>query len=69
MRDKDGNYASGCEGKAVYNNRALAEKVAGLMNKPSRAANRKATGHAPARVYKCDYCGNYHITGSRNIKK
>lgn len=68
MRISD-NYASCCEGKAGYNNRTLAEKVVSLMNKPRRAGNRKKTGHAPARVYKCECCGWWHITGSKTLKK
>lgn len=68
MAAKD-NFASGCEGKAAYNNRPLAEKVAAAMNRPNRAGNRKKTGHAPARVYKCECCGWWHITGSKTLKK
>jgi hypothetical protein len=53
----------------AFRERKAAERVANNMNEPRRAQNRKSTGHAPARVYKCDYCGWWHITGSKNMKK
>lgn len=26
-------------------------------------------GKAPARVYECDICGQYHITGAKDMKR
>lgn len=59
------NYHSACEGKSGYKERSVAERVARAMNSAKRAQNRKDTGHAPARVYRCPYCGEYHITGAK----
>ena len=66
--DKNNPYTA-CDGKTAYADRRTAERVARLMNSPKRAQNRKQTGHAPARVYKCPYCFEYHITGSKNNKR
>jgi ribosomal protein L32 len=57
-----------CEGKTAFRSRNTAERVAKAMNAPKRSRNRKDTGHAPARVYRCPYCGEYHITGRKNVK-
>lgn len=61
----DGNIYAACEGKEAYRTRQLAERVAKAMNRPGRAQNRKSSGHAPARAYRCPYCNEYHITGAR----
>jgi hypothetical protein len=63
------DYASSCDGKEAFNTRQTAEKVIKRMNMPTRAHNRKASGHAPARCYKCPYCGWWHITGCKSLKK
>lgn len=54
-----------CDGKSAYSTRQIAERVAKAMNAPRRSHNRKDTGHAPARVYKCPFCNEYHITGRK----
>lgn len=59
------NYYSACEGKAAYRTREIAQRVARAMNSSKRAQNRKDTGHAPARLYRCPYCGEFHITGAK----
>ena len=69
MDKKKNNHYAACDGKTAYSCRQMAERVARLMNSPKRAQNRKSTGHAPARVYKCPYCFEYHITGSKDNKR
>ena len=59
---------TGCDGKMAFKTRPAAERVARAMNAPRRSHNRKDSGHAPAKVYKCPYCGDYHITGSKSIR-
>ena len=61
-------YATACDGKDAFKTRQIAERVARAMNSSKRSHNRKNTGHAPARVYRCPYCGEYHITGSKTRK-
>lgn len=61
-------YNTACEGKSAFRSRQTAERVAKAMNAPKRSHNRKDTGHAPARVYRCPYCGEYHITGRKSVK-
>ena len=61
-------YATACDGKSAFKTRQIAERVARAMNSSKRSHNRKSTGHAPARVYRCPYCGEYHITGSKTRK-
>ena len=61
-------YAAACDGKMAFSTRQAAERVARAMNSPRRSRNRKSTGHAPARVYKCPYCREYHITGSKQVR-
>lgn len=61
-------YATACDGKSAFKTRQIAERVARAMNSSKRSHNRKNTGHAPARVYRCPYCGEYHITGSKTRK-
>lgn len=48
--------------------KGLAKQVMRDMNSNRRKRNRRSTGHAPARVYECDLCGKYHITGSKEMK-
>lgn len=62
------NRYSACDGKNAFATRQIAERVAKAMNAPHRAHNRKDTGHAPAKVYRCPYCGEYHITGRKSIR-
>ena len=69
MKKDQNNFYSACEGKAAYDTREMAERVARAMNMPHRAQNRKDTGHAPARAYRCPYCGAYHITGTKRIRR
>ena len=57
--------ATTCDGKMAFLTRLAAERVAKAMNSPKRSHNRKDTGHAPARVYKCPFCHEYHITGRK----
>lgn len=60
------NCASGKQG---FPSAAAANRIARSMNNFYRRKNRKATGHAPARVYECEQCGNYHLTGAKDMKK
>ena len=60
--------ATACDGKDAFKTRQIAERVARAMNSAKRSHNRKSTGHAPARVYRCPYCGEYHITGAKARK-
>ena len=61
-------YATTCDGKMAFKTRQAAERVAKAMNSTRRLRNRKNSGHAPAHVYKCPYCFEYHITGRKSIK-
>ena len=63
-----GGYTTTCDGKMQYRTRQIAERVCKAMNAPRRSHNRKDTGHAPAHVYKCPYCNEYHITGRKSIR-
>lgn len=54
-----------CDGKMGFTTRQAAERIAKAMNSPRRSHNRKDTGHAPAHVYKCPFCYEYHITGRK----
>ena len=56
-------------GKTQYKTAQEAQRVVGVMNDKRRRTRRKLTGHAPARAYKCDECGYYHVTGAKNMKK
>lgn len=56
-------------GKTCYRTAQEAQRVAGIMNDKRRRTRRKLTGHAPARTYKCKECGEYHVTGAKNMKK
>lgn len=70
MEDKKkNNRFCACDGKTAYVDRRIAERVAKLMNQPKRAQNRKDSGHAPARVYKCPFCFEWHITGAKDKKE
>lgn len=60
--------ATACDGKSAFKMRQIAERVARAMNSTKRSHNRKSTGHAPAMVYRCPYCGEYHITGAKTRK-
>lgn len=62
-------YAAACDGKMGFKTRQAAERVARAMNSPRRSHNRKDSGHAPARVYKCPFCFEYHITGRKTVKR
>lgn len=57
--------ATTCDGKMGFATRQAAERIAKAMNSPRRSHNRKDTGHAPAHVYKCPFCYEYHITGRK----
>lgn len=61
------NIHTACEGKTAFVNRNIAERVAREMNKPHRMRNRR-DGKAPAHVYRCPFCGDYHISGSKRMK-
>lgn len=61
-------YNTTCDGKTPFKTRQMASRVAKAMNSPKRSHNRKDTGHAPAHVYKCSFCHNYHITGRKSRK-
>ena len=56
-------------GKQCYSSAGAAQRVARSMNSFNRKKNRRAAGKAPARVYECDICGQYHITGSKDMKR
>ena len=59
---------TGCDGKMAFKTRQAAERVAKAMNSPRRSHNRKDSGHAPARVYRCPECGEYHLTGCKSVR-
>lgn len=61
-------YAAACDGKTAFRTRQAAERIARAMNSPKRLHNRKNSGHAPAHVYKCPFCFEYHLTGRKSIK-
>ena len=56
-------------GKQCFSSAGAAQRVARSMNNFSRKKNRRAAGKAPARVYECDICGQYHITGAKDMKR
>lgn len=56
-----------CEGKAAYDTMNSALKVAKAINQRKYLKGRNHN-HAPAHVYKCDFCGLYHITGQKRKK-
>lgn len=56
-------------GKQCFTSAGSAQRVARSMNNFNRRKNRKAAGKAPARVYECDICGQYHITGAKDMKR
>lgn len=56
-------------GKQCYSSSGAAQRVARSMNSFNRKKNRRAAGKAPARVYECDICGQYHITGAKDMKR
>ena len=56
-------------GKTGYKTAQEAQRISAKMNDKRRRTRRKLTGHAPARVYKCNECGEYHVTGAKNMKK
>lgn len=56
-------------GKQCFTSAGSAQRVASSMNNFNRRKNRKAAGKAPARVYECDICGQYHITGAKDMKR
>ena len=56
-------------GKQCYSSAGAAQRVARSMNSFNRKKNRRAAGKAPARVYECDICGQYHITGAKDMKR
>ena len=56
-------------GKQCYPSAGAAQRVARSMNSFNRKKNRRAAGKAPARVYECDICGQYHITGAKDMKR
>lgn len=56
-------------GKQCFSSSGAAQRVARSMNSFNRKKNRRAAGKAPARVYECDICGQYHITGAKDMKR
>ena len=56
-------------GKQCYSSAGAAQRVARSMNSFNRKKNRRAAGKATARVYECDICGQYHITGAKDMKR
>lgn len=56
-------------GKQCFASAGAASRVARSMNEYKRKNNRKQSGHAPARVYECELCGQYHITGAKDMKR
>ena len=56
-------------GKQCFESAGAAQRVARSMNQFNRRKNRKQSGHAPARVYECEICGKYHITGAKDMKR
>lgn len=56
-------------GKQCFSSAGAAQRVARSMNNFNRKKNRRAAGKAPARVYECDICGQYHITGAKDMKR
>lgn len=70
MRDKEARQDSllACGYKDGYTSYSVAEQVAKRMNARRKAGRSKEKGHAVARIYKCDCCGKYHITGTKFYK-
>lgn len=56
-------------GKQSFSSAGAAQRVARSMNNFNRKKNRRTAGKAPARVYECDICGKYHITGAKDMKR
>lgn len=56
-------------GKQCFPSAGAAQRVARSMNNFNRKKNRRTAGKAPARVYECDICGQYHITGAKDMKR
>ena len=56
-------------GKQCFASAGAAQRVARSMNNFNRKKNRKSAGKAPARVYECEICGYYHITGAKDMKR
>lgn len=56
-------------GKQCFSSSGAAQRVARSMNRFNRKKNRRAAGKAPASVYECDICGQYHITGAKDMKR
>jgi hypothetical protein len=57
-------FASGCEGKTDYAERADALRVIRLRDKEGR--NRPRNGRGCLEPYRCRFCKHWHI-GSRSI--
>lgn len=55
-------------GKQCFSSSGAAQRVARSMNSFNRKKNRRAAGKAPAMVYECGICGQYHITGAKDMK-
>lgn len=53
-----------CAGKAAYDSMNAATKIAKEINKRKYLRGRNHN-HAPARAYKCDFCGKWHLTGQK----
>lgn len=58
-----------CEYKHGYASYAIAEEVAKKMNARKKVGRCREKGHTAARIYKCEHCGQYHITGTKFYKK
>ena len=56
-------------GKQCFASAGAAQRVARSMNNFNRKKNRRSAGKAPARVYECEICGHYHITGAKDMKR
>ena len=56
-------------GKEQFDSSSAAQKVVRLMNQNKRKNNRRQNGKSPARCYKCEICGKYHITGAKDKMK
>jgi hypothetical protein len=56
-------------GKQCFASAGAAQRVARSMNNFNRKKNRRSAGKAPARVYECEICGYYQITGAKDMKR
>ena len=56
-------------GKQCFASAGAAQRVARSMNNFNRKKTRRSAGKAPARVYECETCGYYHITGAKDMKR